>query len=242
MIQKTILIFWVALLCAPEALGQPSKPRETTAQNSPKKSRYSVVPFSFNLFRFMQTEQAGTSSSLMYNQTGMKTPGSTFLLATFSFRTDSQARSSTDFSTFSSNLGFYTPQLGGFGLVAAFSATGAGTDSWRGGPYFVFGSKFGSLGLIVVNHLVLTAPTIETGRLYSLWSLAYANSLIVSTGTLTYAWDNQSQPNTATTSFSPVISVKLYESLRFAFLYTLSSTGDRSTSTTGLGLEIYQSF
>jgi hypothetical protein len=239
----------MTLLCTSQAEGQTSKPisgqkrpRKVSAPNAPPKSKYSVVPFSFTFFRFMQTEQAGESSSLMYNQTGLNTPASTFLLSTFSLRTSSQARSSTDFSTFSSTLSFYSPQYSGLGLVGAFSSAGAGTDTWRGGPYFVFGSKFGTLGLIVVNHLVLTSATIETGRFYSLWSLAYANSLIVSTGTLTYSWDNQSQPNYTTTNFSPVVSIKLYQSLRFALLYNLSATGDRSTSSTGLGLEVYQSF
>ena len=224
---------------ANSAKKRAAKPKGPTP---PPRTKYSVSPASFTVFRFMQTDQGGRSSAFLYNQTGLNTPGSTFLLATLSFRSDPQAQTVTDLASFNASLSFYTPQLSGFGLASAFSATGANTDTWRGGPYFAYLDKFGTLSFLLASHLLFTTASEDTGRFQTLWTLSYAGGLIASTGSVTYSWDNRNEQSLTTTSVSPVVSIKVYENLRFALLYTHSVTGDTSTTTTGMGLELNQSF
>ncbi len=221
---------------------RPNSPRSP----APPRSKNSPAPFSFSVFRFMQLNQADSISHQLFNQTGLNTPGATYLLSTFAFRTAGNARSFTDYSGFLAGLNFYSPQVSGFGLAATLSAAGANTDTWRGGPYHAFRAKWGSIGLFLVNHLLLNRMAESAGRFLSLWNISYAGGLVSSIGSISYSWNNDVAPAVSTISVDPTLSVRLYESVKLAVSYSFSNsfsnTGDVSSTTLGYGLEINQSF
>lgn len=222
---------------------QTVKPRpKSNRPPEPPRSSYSLAPVSFTILRLMQLNQAGANASLLYSQTGLNTPGSTYLLSTIGLRSSTSARSLTDYSGFFAGLNFYSPQFSGFGLASTLSVAGASTDTWRGGPYHVFMTRLGSFSLITVNHLLLNNASGSIGRFLNLWLFSFAGGLISSIGSITYTWSNDSQPQVNTLSIDPTITLRIYQSLRLAVSYTHSRTGDISTSTSGVGLEFNQSF
>ncbi len=224
-----------------EGRDKKQRPKSERPPEAPRSS-YSPAPFSFSILRFLQLNQSGTNTGLFYTQTGLNTPGSTYLLTTLALASPASARSFTDYYGFSAGLNIYSPQIAGFGIASTLSVAGANTDTWRGGPYHAFMTRLADFNFFMFNHLLLNRTSDSSGRFLNLWILSFAEGLISAMGSISYTWNNDLQPQVNLLVVDNTVSIRVYQTIRFTLLYSQSQSGSINTSTTGAGLEINQRF
>jgi hypothetical protein len=230
-------------LSEPPAPLPPQQKLPLLAEKKPASDRqHSVLSSSFAYFRFMENSNLDLKTGVVQNKTGLNLPGSTYLIATNTFRSTSGSQSNVDLQTFSTSYLFFSPHLYNTGLIGSFDSSGAGTQTGRMGVYFKLSWATDSTKGVIVPAVTVPKNGSKVGRMLILWLFNYREGLFIFDGSTSYLWNNEVDPKTSTASFDPAISIRIYESLRAVVTAAFSKTGDVVTKSSSYGLEMRFSF
>jgi hypothetical protein len=210
----------------------------------PPRTLNSAFISSYSIYRFMQIFEDGNTYGYFNNQTGLNTPGSTYILSSFVLRSTENSRSQTDLQSFALGMYFYSPQINGFGLVGNYGYAGPATDTWRLGFYHVLSGTVGSFNFAFNNYLLSQNTSGTMGRYLNFYAISTAMGGVALAGNFTYTWNREAKDPFTVIAVDPALTFSIIQNLRGSIMYNYSkvSTVEKATSWVSVGIDFSQKF
>jgi hypothetical protein len=250
MLFSFLIIFFISIFSFSQRLVNTSEKRKLISKPGIIKSEpnitkrtFSVLPLSF---AYIRTQHTSLNQGYLLSQLGLNTPGSTYLVGSFGFKSsNTSSRSESDLRSFSTQLFFYSPHFNNFGLAGSYVSTGTeGSNFNRAGFYYRIIIPSKKVVYVVVPQLFLNQSSTDAGRFFTNWLININNGLFLIDGSMSYTWNTQS------TSFGtePGLSFRLIQNLRGIISYTYAQSKNKTTDVTtttqanNLGIEFRSTF
>lgn len=221
-----------APVAAPAAVSRVKAGKKKVRRAPPSKIKYAVTKKSFVWFRGIQNNK---NVGFLQSRIGVAAPLQSYVLSHVTLQSATNPEKHHDFQTFANNNWIFSRHFRNVGMVAEHQdASGRGNTSARAGVYLRFGIMGRRHTSLILPYYALNDFGARSGRAAALYIASWWNGLLILDGIASYTWKD----GVKSTSFTPVVSLRVYDSLRVVSGYTYNVVDETKTETLFAGFEL----